>query len=215
MPVFNLNNGHKVNIGVVYQLKSYDVMQNKHCGAYYDLYIGVDIIYKTLREAEEYIKLSAGDKDTIAFYIYERPFKSDWIYSIRTFAQDGSLLNHSELPPHDFHGRNKKDCRFTPGDIIAEFMEDKIRILIVCEQPLTEEDVILFKQKYPDVGLDWDDDRYIAIDQHGNKHHVRTPYCLPTASIPMDEQLQNKLRERFKEYIERNEESELYKKYLE
>ena len=151
-----------------------------------------------------------------AFFIAEVPFGvSCWdVYDGQkrwAFSGKGELISHKSISTLDdingngqiYWGREESDCRFKVGDVVEIFSTRGVELGMISAMPINFE---YCKKRLPETQpdepmlfhLDYSDDNYGAVIFDSDyPEHVEVIDCFPAETLPLDESVVEKLRERF------------------
>ena len=207
---------------VVYRLTcSYVYLMDNATYPRFNIFDNMESIHRSIDDAEQRMRSLIKEKGQQgylwqSFVITEIPigvgcgFRRDgqrW----RTYDCNGEIVAESKASSLSdkngnreiYWGREENECRFQVGDIIEVVLGDKVELHMVWELPFNEADA---RKKLPATKpdkpmtfhLDDSDDCYITFnltDEYPD--HVNVMACFPAKTLPLDESIAKRLRERF------------------
>lgn len=194
---------------------------SEHCYIAADIFLSENYLFRTLEEINRLVRTDSK-LERACFFIYDVPIGVHcyemYGQRIRSYSGQGHFVAESKssniedsqgyLEP--FLGRIDDECLFAPGDIVAVFRSDKMRLEIVGSRPVNIEYVdknypILLPKgnKYPD----YTDDSYMTLvctdDLTYIHDHASIVHCFPTTNpdtIP--EHIRHTLVEAFNHFMQ-------------
>ena len=183
----------------------------KKLGNQYLSEVKEELLYKSISDAEKAIKEIVFDDQSLnrnrfCFIVYEIPLGVNCTQNIRTYTHRGELFVESTTSDYIdecwnmdiFMGRNIDERQFKLGDVVAVY-GNVISLEIICATPPEKLDVEYMETKGLRLPY-WRNDSYLTINAQGEFNYRHVYQCLPTTSITIGKDVEQKLKDLYKDY---------------
>ena len=187
----------------------------------FNVFHNLESLHRSMDDAEQRIKSLIKGKDSRdylwhSFNIIEIPIGVGYGFDQdgqrwRTYDCHGELVSESKASSLSdrngnreiYWGREEDECRFRVGDIVEVICGDHVELHMIWKLPFDE----AYARKRlpaekPDEPMsfhpDYSDDCYISFNLTDEyPEHVNVMSCFPAKTLPLDESIVERLKERF------------------